>query len=72
MKAKASIRAMTICIIGLLCSTKMYADSPERADSSSVIRMIDYLQKTMRFNLDRKSTRLNSSHRSLSRMPSSA
>nr|MCR4837126.1 hypothetical protein [Bacteroidaceae bacterium] len=54
MKAKASIRAiraMTICIIGLLCSTKMYADSPERADSSSVIHMIDYLQKAMRFNL---------------------
>ena len=32
----------------------------------------DEKQMKLKFNLDRKSTRLNSSHRSLSRMPSSA
>ena len=37
-----------------------------------VIRLISKLNLSKPFNRDRKSTRLNSSHRSLSRMPSSA
>ena len=35
-------------------------------------KILDFLQDYYRKNGDRKSTRLNSSHRSLSRMPSSA
>ena len=40
-------------------------------ESFPLIQGIDYLYRNLR-RLDRKSTRLNSSHRSLSRMPSSA
>ena len=45
-------------------------DNPQ--DLSAIIRGIDTASLTLGVNADRKSTRLNSSHSSVSRMPSSA
>ena len=58
-------------------SVKMFIDENEYKDSSTEYRLIkdlytDYRVYCIEDGLDRKSTRLNSSHTDISRMPSSA
>ena len=48
------------------------AETIELNDAEYIIRGLGYVAKYRDWETDRKSTRLNSSHRSLSRMPSSA
>ena len=45
---------------------------PDGVGKSTVLALASGVRKVQRGELDRKSTRLNSSHRTVSRMPSSA
>ena len=63
-----SLSRRSVCVLDIFCNSNKFGSSSNTAAKSPVYSYRDWETDSR----DRKSTRLNSSHRSLSRMPSSA